>query len=437
MKLPQFKTEVTNINIPVNRERINAYLWYSYLPPTNYPKWIDDFTVSGEESRNYTVEEASSKFDVLFNSILSKQEADKHIVLLSGGWDSRAILGALLERYDTTQIEAVSFGVPGQLDYDLGNMIAKKMEVKHHPIDLRTINLSWELIVSSVQESPWTYVPDCLFNKIAREVAGDDNDAVWVGFLGDPLAGSHLHNYYYDTIQYFDIFVNNQKCVTSYSLFNTSDYDPRTSLPSPPQHTMCLNDLVEFGIRQAYCIAPIIAPIEKWRGWGSQMGYTQNNARVFAPFADKRWADYWLFAPRELRHKQRLYLEMLRMKFPYLFSLPGTVDLGVPRNKKLRYITRRINHGIRKRIFERMPFFKIRSSLKRQYIDVDEMVRRRRDYRETFFIAFDYLRLNQIVPWINLDKIWNNHFKRRKDYGDAFEVLLGLAANLSVHTLHR
>lgn len=69
------------------------------------------------------------------------------------------------------------------------------------------------------------------------------------------------------------------------------------------------------------------------------------------------------------------------------------------------------------------------------YLDYDEMFRNREDYQVTLWTAFEYLKENQVVPWLDLDALWEEHVRRRKDHGDAFCVLLGLAANCVVNPL--
>ena len=68
------------------------------------------------------------------------QEADNgtHIVPLSGGLDSRAILAGLLDRGLKDQIIATTYGTPGTYDYDIGCRVAKKIGVKHKAFDLST-----------------------------------------------------------------------------------------------------------------------------------------------------------------------------------------------------------------------------------------------------------------------------------------------------------
>ena len=72
----------------------------------------------------------------------------------------------------------------------------------------------------------------------------------------------------------------------------------------------------------------------------------------------------------------------------------------------------------------------MRTTAQLNYLDYDEMYRKRTDYQDTLNEAINYLNINNITPWLNLDKIRTDHMKQKKEYGNAFNVLIGLAANL-------
>ncbi len=84
-----------------------------------------------------------------------------------------------------------------------------------------------------------------------------------------------------------------------------------------------------------HSISSIIYPRHNHKRWNPFIGKDQSGAQVIAPFADPAWAGYWLAAPREMRKGQKLYLEMLNMKFPALFALPGKANFGVHRGHRL------------------------------------------------------------------------------------------------------
>lgn len=322
-------------------DRINKYLWCGYLPPDEFPAWLPDCITAKTIGRVYSPQEAAGRFDALFDVFIDQFPSRRHVIPLSGGLDSRAILGALLERVDSNRVVAVTYGVPGQLDYDLGKIVADSVGVEHHAFDLRTVDFSWDAIRESVAASPWTYVPDGFFNSLCRNLFSSKSDTVWSGFLGETLSGSHLSDRpddYHEQVTAFSLKQKRGKthplCVAGFSFTDV--------LPFPEQNMpVAYGDFLDLGIRQAHATASIVLPIQRWEHWGALIGEEKNGAQVIAPFADPAWAGYWLSAPREVRKGQKLYLEMLNLKFPELYSLPGKVNYGTKLYHGLRPCLRR------------------------------------------------------------------------------------------------
>ena len=141
-------------------------------------------------------------------------------------------------------------------------------------------------------------------------------------------------------------------------------------------------------------------------------------------------------SPNACRIDQRLFIDFLRFKFPGLYSLPLKSNLGIKENNHMLYQIQRIKSALSWRVQNRWPFLGIRNTLNLNYIDYDEMFRRRKDFQDTTFQALHYLEYNKIVPWLHLDEMWHDHIKGKKEYGSVFCLLIGLAANLIMNTTH-
>ena len=115
----------------------------------------------------------------------------EHVVPISGGIDSRAILAALLENTQAEDIHTFTFGEKGTYDYEIGNKIARTLGTKHKSFSLtdQTYTLD-ELITTSKRFDNQTllFYHPCI-SKICNLYKNMD---CWSGYLGDPLAGSHL-----------------------------------------------------------------------------------------------------------------------------------------------------------------------------------------------------------------------------------------------------
>lgn len=413
--------------------QINQYLWCGFLPPREFPAWVSGCMTPESIGREYSLREAAERFDILFDALVELAPSGRHIIPLSGGWDSRAILGALLERIDSDQITTVTFGVPGHLDYDLGKIVADLAGVNHHTLDLRSIDFTWETLRESVLASPWAPVPDVMFNSFCRNLVSSTSDTIWSGFLGDALTGlqpSDMSMTYDEKTKKFSEKLRRSKSQQIHAI----DFNPDEVCRSP--QNLPANIIDHEKIQRSwhvYCVAfseaPIVTPTEKWDDWGALIGKERNGARVIAPFADSAWGGYWLAAPRKVRKGQNLYVEMLNLKFPKLFSLPGKINYGTRWSHGVHAMIQKWVYIFRSQMQARAPQFGIRSSLMANYLDYNEMFRNREDYQATLGTAFEYLRDNQVVPWLDLDMLWEEHMRRRKDHGDAFCVLLGLAAN--------
>ncbi len=411
-------------------EIINNYLNFGYIPSQECPAWLNNELGISDEF-DYSIQGAAQIFDKIFNDLVAKYPNKKHLVPLSGGWDSRAILGALLERIDKNMIETVTFGALGQLDYDIGIKVAKWAGIKYNVLNLKDIQFTWNTILDSVKDSPWTYVPDGLFNEYSRIKFSDEQTIIWSGFLGDPLAGSHLSDGCINsTVSHF---VKKQKRISNYSLvpFKEFSFDFLSSITN--NYYYAQDDWLDLTIRQSYCIAPIVLPIQWLNKLDNYISIEKNGAVVIAPFAEKGYINYWLNAPRELRLNQKLYIKMLHAKFPELFTLPSKYSLGLPRDAQFRYTLKRYTGAIVRRVQRKVPWLGLRTIAHQNYLDYDIMFRVRSDYKETLKTAFDYLKENNITPWLNLDQMRNDHMKKKKDYGSAFCLLIGLAANLKVN----
>src|SRR6056297_1334362 len=154
----------------------NDYLHYGYLPPDTLPEFIKKGLKKNDKAV-YSAAYLSSLLDRIFNDSVEHFSGNGYcIVPVSGGWDSRILLGLALENFPSNQIKTYSFGTRGQLDFDLGKKLSKKVGVEHVEFDLSKIELTFEELKKSVQKSPWTYVPDAFFNSYCYlKMAGNED----------------------------------------------------------------------------------------------------------------------------------------------------------------------------------------------------------------------------------------------------------------------
>jgi len=416
--------------VNLDYDLINTYLWYAYLPPRAMPSWIDDCIKPENKGVNYSPEEAAGMLDQIFDELIEKFGQRRHLLPLSGGWDSRTILGALLQRLDSNNIETVTYGAPGQLDFDIGLKVAKWAGVKHYALDLSTVEFTWDKIIKAVKRTPWSLVPDCYFNQLAMDIITDDDKLIWSGFLNDAITGGHLKTVPIDSVSYRNTFINGEQRAISLALCD-SNFDLGATIPEYQNNKLFLDDAFLFGLHCTNSTTPLNLPEMKWNQWSALIKNRNGNVLFLAPFIDERWAGYWFSAPREVRKGQKLFIKMLKIKFPELFSLPGKKPIIDSEDARLYFLLRKLWRGSIKRLQKKAPWMGIKSIRQLNYLDYDEMFRTRNDYKDTLAIAFEYLKENRVTPWLDMDKLWHRHMKKRNNYGDSFVVLIGLAANLT------
>lgn len=416
---------------------ISEYFWFNYnvnpVGESLFEHWQQP--VAGRV--NYSTADAVVQFNLLFDKLCSTRLERKHLVPISGGFDSRAILAALLARVPAKNIETISFGFPGQLDYDIGALVSEALGVKHHQLNLVDINLNWPMLVETAARSPVTFHFDALFNYLSRTWFTNEDYTIWSGFMGDPLAGSHLSCAEIPTMeQTLQSFVVKQRKVKSLNTQqpDLSDYFA-TLQPLLTQHQLRPEDVVNFTLRQANCIAPIVLPVKSWQQWQAEVGCETTGAEVLAPFIDQHWAQYWLYAPVKKRLGQKLYIAMLQELFPAEMALPSKSSFGLPPEATKRiYIKSRLV-AIKAKLNQRFSRLRLTKDIRENYVDYAAMFRKRTDYKDVLQQAFAVLATANILQVEQLDALWHRHMTGQENNAEHFCLLIGLAANIDAGTL--
>lgn len=415
---------------------INDYLYYGYLPPSSVSRPLIDLPNHFDGKHDYSLAGASEAFDRAVDNALSKASGNGCCVVpLSGGWDSRALLGAALERFPKHKIKTISFGAPGLLDFEIGGQIAKNYNLEHCTIDLSSHHITWKELSKTVKESPWTYTLSSHYNKIAYiKSALSNNDFVLSGFLGDVLTGGHLNDT--DTkATAANIFVKGQRREKKIWLPQET-YDPVEALPELPTSGWSDGEALDLTVRQSRCIAPIVTPLTHWDDWGGSVGELPSGASMLAPFADPEWAGYWRMAPIEMKVNKKLYTAMLKEKYPRLFAMPSKYSLGVPASSNYKYRVAKLKRQVQHHFGKRLPGLGIRYVKGENYLDFATAIRKRKDFQLVIQQAINYLKKNAIVPWIDLDLLYKMHLDRKSDYSRALMVLVGLALNIESNSTY-
>ncbi len=404
---------------------IAAFLYFGYVPQVKINFSTPPWSLINKNSNTDPINALTEKdlitggVKALKNAISSTiKDCDHeagHFLPLSGGLDSRAILGGLLENLNPSQIHTVTFGMPATWDFKIGNKVANYAGVRHESIDFSRIlwNQSDLETFAARFESPIPLFECFLFDQIYHQFSYDM--VYWSGYMGDPLAGSHL----LDTDSpSWDIaiqrFVNRSRYAKS-ALLVGPEFNPKDLLPALPlmnNSILSYDEQIDFAIRQEGYIKQVVMP---------------KNYDVRMPFLDSHWVDFILTVPREFRIQQYLYKKILIKAFPVLFALPVKNNQGLPLNAlPWQHMKVRISLNLHSKLRQWFPSANRTVHPAINYIDFNEGLRSKIDLKNVVFNNLNDLKKRQIVDSELIDLLWGRHQKKGINHSDALLLLASL-----------
>lgn len=416
------ESDMSHDQVTWRQEEVATYLYYGYLPriPGSHhalPGWEIERSERLEQCGH---DELVSLGVEAFRAAFDDLPDGPHVVPLSGGLDSRAILAELSRRVPPDSISAITVGVPGSLDYELSVEIARGAGVRHQRIDLSQHRLTGKGLEAAAEanENP-TWVFDAHYNRLIRQAFGADT-VYWSGYLGSRLSSTkHLAaDPRISFEQALDRFVEVNRWSRTVPLA-PSGADLRRCLPDRPLAETNLlghDEQLDLWIRQQNLTRPVNLPA----------GY-----RHRAPFADPGIAAFLLSIPRGDGRRQRVYRGMLLRAYPKLFSLPTTANAGLAlqptRSSKLPWYVRRGFRAARRRALPSAA-----DVWQANYLDLSHALRHRPDYRDLARDRLHSLVDRGVAPWLDIEDLWNEHQRREADHVLALTLLVSLDIHLDV-----
>lgn len=344
-------------------------------------------------------------------------QAGEHVVPLSGGLDSRTILANLLDHFDAAQINTVTFGSPGTWDYDIGCMVARKIGTKHVALDLNKVKIRPDELIDFQRrfEAPVVMVEAFLYFEMFR-VFGKTSH-YWIGYMGDPLSGSHFYKNTASWSEAIQHFADKNKYADSKSMAHPN-FDPLGVLPQNPfmdNELISYYDQCDFGLRQNSYIKPIVLPV----------GYS-----CLTPFLNPTWIGFILRVPHHYRKQRKLLRDIVTTAYPKIFALPVKSNLGLPldasraRRQLRKYL---VNHGL----YSLMSGTNLHP--KTNYVDVDLMFHVRQDWRKVAVESLHDLDQRGIIPWTDVGQALSKYDAGQKATREIM-LLISLETYLKAHT---
>lgn len=405
------------------------FLYFGFIPRF-FNKYFDiyhnlqekdyGYGINREESTEYYIKrgirELNHIFDHAFESI---NPESKHLILLSGGLDSRAILGGLLKRVDVQQIQTVTFGTPGTWDFEIGKRVADYVGVKHFALDLTNPDWKWDqegLNETAKRMKHPVQLFDSYVNQKVPELFGEDY-VYWVGFLGGTSTQPYHGSKSWDEAK--ASFVKGKKFVRTIKI-TPSSYNPEESLPLKSlcnPETLSFDDQLHF-LRQNILTRNILF---------------RKNYHYLTPFYNIDWIFFFSKLPPEFRIDYWLYKEILKTEYPKLFSLSVKNCFGYPLNTPL-FLTypRRAILKIQRITYAEFPKLYWGIDPNVNYIDFNEGLRVRNDLKELVSKNIQDLIKRDLITWIDIENIWNLHQRRKENYADALLILTALEFHMKL-----
>ena len=123
----------------MNLAKLNSFLHFGIFTDFSDSHFFMDYNkVKKENYDSYDDSEIIDIFWKIFNNFVEQELSSNRDILvpLSGGFDSRFIVGSLLNFVNANEINTYTVGIPGTLDYEIGNKIAEYTGTKHISINL-------------------------------------------------------------------------------------------------------------------------------------------------------------------------------------------------------------------------------------------------------------------------------------------------------------
>lgn len=344
-----------------------------------------------------------------FKSAIAKQFSlnKQHVVPLSGGLDSRAILGVLLEFTEANNIHTYTFGTPGTLDYDIGNYVAKKAGTNHVSFPLAEYQYTMDELIDIAKRIDYQTVlfhhpPVWKIDKIFGQAT------IWSGYVGDAVVGGHLKKYpSMNLVEAKERYLKSRALVRSIDLMNCkkSELFEHFTCDCIEKEKLSLDEQLLF---QEGC-QKITAPHVLMKGY-----------QYVTPFINNSWMNFMFSIDNKYRINQYLYRKMLLKAFKKLFSLKTKNSNGLPLNASYPSIF------VKKVVRKTKKILNIFDNQDLNYMDFDNAFRTRADLKQIIYENIMDLKNRKIVEWINIVEIWQQHINKRANHADALIALASL-----------
>lgn len=423
-------------------KEINSFLELGYLPKVSNKflnPLIDDIShfknlrsFYSKKNEAFLIREGAALLDSITTDFLSHTNKKYHLLPLSGGYDSRLILGLLLDKISYKDINTVTFGTPDTHDFELPKAVAKITLVNHDLIDLSKLIVTENDLLYALEKNCFgTELITAYYNKMILKKYGN-NFQMWSGFFG-VIAGNN-YKYEYEKLSWDESlkeFVKNNQWVNKRkNLLIQNGFELINNLPQIPfikdSSVLTYYEQLDFTIKQHAWLEKVVCSVED---------------NYFSPLCHPKWIVFMLAIPKEFRINSRLYHGVFKYKYPQLFNLPlkNRPQAGFKREKNQLMHFRDSFWKLRRKLKsvlglgpKDLEILKHNSGVNKNinYIDFSNAFRVREDFINLAKINLNELDQNNKIPWINASNFIKLHMKGIDDYSQEILLLLSLNFHL-------
>lgn len=348
---------------------------------------------------------------------LEQAPAGPHGVFLSGGFDSRAILGCLLEHVAPSELVGLTFGMPGSLDYELPVQLARYAGIRHEALDASSVIWDAAAVVDFARSELSLPAPELDGEFISYQLWRDlpTEWAYWTGYLGGSVSGALLPpepSPDWDTAVEAFLRRNRQ---SPHVALDGPGWDPRSVLPNGPMF-----DPVEFGLDDQLDVA------------GRQtfrIGSARRSRLPVQLLAQPAWKSFMLSLPFHHRAGGApLYRRILREAFPELFRFPVQgAESAQRRNASIPAKALRRGRRLAERALPRRAERKASANV--QKLDYARALRSGGGYADFVHAAATGLTARGIAEHVDVDRLFVEHRAGTADHTQPLRILTSLEVN--------
>ena len=380
---------------------------------------------NGNANNSDLIKQGAKAFKKSFQQEIAKVPQETHVVPLSGGLDSRAILANLLEHLEPSKIITVTFGLPGSQDYKRAQSITKKMGVQWEGIDLSPGKWRWstDLLINAAKRSERpTRLFDNAVNHAIQLKFGKD-PAYWSGFMGDSIGCiepiSKKTNAWKDAKKAF--VITNSRCENFY--LPNPDFNPDICLPDKPftdSNKLDYYSQLNHCIRQQCLTKHIYSP----------KGY---NIRY--PFLNPLWVGFISNIPDYYAYNQLLYRNILQSSWPNLFNKWNISYRDSSRLESIVYWDKSsLIKNFLKKLFPKLTPI-LGQTNNHKYLDWSYSLRNQDDFKNVIYTNLQDLKARKIIDWLDIEKLWTDHQKIQNELSSELMTLAALEIHLKAGTI--